>query len=139
VGGCSNAVHEPQAHIIIFGYLSAEVSIAWRHRPLSRFPTPAGGHPALRGRANIRRDLAFVTGGGGGASVDARAREMLRLRDQEHLSLREIGERYGISGERVRQIVNRCRHALGEGRVPPVHSSPHQHGAAAVDLTVDPG
>jgi RNA polymerase sigma factor (sigma-70 family) len=47
-----------------------------------------------------------------GGSVDARAREILRLRDEEHLTLREIGERYGITTERVRQIVNRCRFAL---------------------------
>jgi hypothetical protein len=60
VGGCSSAVHEPQAHIIIFGYLSAEVSIAWRHRPLSRFPTLAGGHPALRGRAAWRQQIVPV-------------------------------------------------------------------------------
>lgn len=41
-----------------------------------------------------------------------RESEMLRLRDVEHLTLREIGERYGITAERVRQIVNRYRHSL---------------------------
>jgi DNA-directed RNA polymerase sigma subunit (sigma70/sigma32) len=59
-----------------------------------------------------------VTGGAGG-SVDARAREMLRLRDEEHLTLREIGERYGITTERVRQIVNRCRFTLQQAKLPP--------------------
>jgi DNA-directed RNA polymerase sigma subunit (sigma70/sigma32) len=64
-------------------------------------------------RANIRQEIASVTGGPGG-SVDERAREMLRLRDEEHLTLREIAERYNLTPERVRQIVNRCRHRLQE-------------------------
>jgi len=34
-----------------------------------------------------------------------RAQEMLHLRKEDFLSLREIGEKYGISRERVRQII----------------------------------
>ncbi len=43
---------------------------------------------------------------------NARASEMLRLREIEHLTLREIGERYGLTSERVRQILNRHRRSL---------------------------
>ncbi len=53
-----------------------------------------------------------------GGAAGARAREILRLRDEEHLTLREIGERYGITTERVRQIANRCRFALQEASPP---------------------
>jgi DNA-directed RNA polymerase sigma subunit (sigma70/sigma32) len=35
-----------------------------------------------------------------------REREMLRLRTVEGLTLREIGERFGIGAERVRQLLN---------------------------------
>ncbi len=59
--------------------------------------------------------------GGADGSVGARAREMLRLRDEEHLTLREIAERYGITSERVRQIVNRCRFTLQESDQPRGH------------------
>lgn len=38
-------------------------------------------------------------------ATDARAQEMYRLRTQEHLTLRQIGERYDRSPERVRQIL----------------------------------
>lgn len=58
-----------------------------------------------------------MTGEAGG-SVGARAREMLRLRDEEQLTLREIGERYGLTAERVRQIVNRCRFTLQQAGSP---------------------
>lgn len=36
-----------------------------------------------------------------------REREMLRLRTQEGLTLRELGERFGIGPERARQLLNR--------------------------------
>jgi Sigma-70, region 4 len=118
VDGWGSAVHEPQALFISFGFPMAEDSIARRRWPLSRLPTQAGGHAALRGRANIRRQVASMTADTGGAA-GARAREILRLRDEEHLTLREIGERYGITTERVRQIVNLCRHTLQQAESAP--------------------
>ncbi len=41
-----------------------------------------------------------------------REREMLRLREVDHLTLREIGERYDLTAERVRQILNQCRRRM---------------------------
>lgn len=46
-----------------------------------------------------------------------RAAEMYRLRVQEGLTLRQIGERYGVSKERVRQIVNRHLYTTGRWTV----------------------
>lgn len=46
---------------------------------------------------------------------------MLRLRDVEQLTLREIGERYDLTAERVRQILNRCRNALQDPDRPGAH------------------
>jgi transposase len=43
-----------------------------------------------------------------------RAREMYRLRVVEGLTLRELGERFGVGPERVRQLLNRyVRQATG--------------------------
>lgn len=41
-------------------------------------------------------------------SPDEREREIYRLRVEEGLTLREIGRRFGIGPERVRQLVCRC-------------------------------
>lgn len=40
-----------------------------------------------------------------GGKPSAREREMYRLRTEERRSLREIGERFELSGERVRQLL----------------------------------
>jgi hypothetical protein len=45
-----------------------------------------------------------------------REAEMLRLRTVEGLTLREIGERYGVTDERVRQLLRSCYRLRG---VPP--------------------
>ncbi len=56
---------------------------------------------------------------------------MLRLRDEEHLTLREIGERYGLSTERVRQITNRCRYTLQNSDHPPQRGTAPRSGSTA--------
>jgi DNA-directed RNA polymerase sigma subunit (sigma70/sigma32) len=45
--------------------------------------------------------------------IDQRAPEMYRLRTDEHLTYRQIGERYERSPERVRQIIRHYCHAEG--------------------------
>jgi DNA-directed RNA polymerase specialized sigma subunit len=52
-----------------------------------------------------RRRLAKAT--------NQRAQEMYRLRTQEHLTLKQIAERYDRSPERVRQILRLYCHAEG--------------------------
>lgn len=42
------------------------------------------------------------------SDTDVRTAEMLRLRVVENLTLAEIGQRYDLSAERVRQILRRC-------------------------------
>lgn len=42
------------------------------------------------------------------SDTDVRTAEMLRLRAVENLTLTEIGQRYDLSTERVRQILRRC-------------------------------
>lgn len=44
---------------------------------------------------------------------NARAREMYRLRSAEHLTLRQIGERFSLGPERTRQILRRFCHQTG--------------------------
>jgi hypothetical protein len=46
-------------------------------------------------------------------ATDQRAREMYRLRTEERLSFREIGERFDRSPERVRQIIVLYAHVGG--------------------------
>lgn len=41
------------------------------------------------------------------SEIVGRAKEMHRLRNEEKLSLQKIGDRYGLSRERVRQVVNK--------------------------------
>jgi DNA-directed RNA polymerase specialized sigma subunit len=47
-------------------------------------------------------------------ATDQRAIEMYRLRTQEHLSLKEIGERFNCSAERARQIIKMYCHTTGQ-------------------------
>jgi DNA-binding CsgD family transcriptional regulator len=56
-----------------------------------------GGNEPSRGSRSKR---------GPGREADERAREMRRLRMEEGLTLRAIGERFGVSPERVRQVLN---------------------------------
>jgi transcriptional regulator with XRE-family HTH domain len=52
-----------------------------------------------------------------GSESDGRAQEMWRLRVEEGLTLRSIGERFGLSPERVRQVLNRhARQAAAKGK-----------------------
>jgi DNA-binding CsgD family transcriptional regulator len=54
---------------------------------------------------------------GSDREADERAREMRRLRLEEGLTLRAIGERFGVSPERVRQVLNRhARQAAAQGK-----------------------
>lgn len=54
---------------------------------------------------------------GPGREADERAREMWRLRLEEGLTLRVIGERFGVSPERVRQVLNRhTRQTAAQGK-----------------------
>ena len=47
-------------------------------------------------------------------ATDQRATEMYRLRTEENLSLKKIGERFDISPERVRQVIKMYCHITGE-------------------------
>lgn len=47
--------------------------------------------------------------------LEEREREMYRLRVVEGLTLRELGERFGIGPERVRQILNRYLRRMTDG------------------------
>jgi Sigma-70, region 4 len=49
--------------------------------------------------------LPLIPGGGLRSIPDRRARELLRLRFIERLTLDEIGQRHNISRERVRQLL----------------------------------
>lgn len=54
---------------------------------------------------------------GSGGEPDERAQEMWRLRLEEGLTLRSIGERFDVSPERVRQVLNRhARQAAACGK-----------------------
>lgn len=54
---------------------------------------------------------------GSGGEADKRTHEMWRLRLEEGLTLRAIGERFGISPERVRQVLNRhARQTAAHGK-----------------------
>jgi DNA-binding CsgD family transcriptional regulator len=67
-----------------------------------------GGNEASRGGRSER---------GPGREADERAREMRRLRLEEGLTLRAIGERFGVSPERVRQVLNRhARQTAAHGK-----------------------
>lgn len=57
-----------------------------------------------------------------------REREMYRLRTVEGLTLPEIGERYGIGAERVRQILNRTVRLTG---APPAVKARRRRGTPA--------
>ncbi len=46
-------------------------------------------------------------------ATDHRARAMYRLRADEHLTFRAIGEHFGVSPERVRQILRLYCHTEG--------------------------
>lgn len=46
----------------------------------------------------------------------ARNLEIYRLRKEERMTLEAIGRRFGLSRERVRQLVKRVAAALGEQR-----------------------
>lgn len=61
--------------------------------------------------------------------LEEREREMYRLRVVEGLTLRELGERFGIGPERVRQIVNRYARRMTDG---PVNAKEMSETAAAV-------
>lgn len=64
-----------------------------------------------------RHDLSLPTRAGGASYItDDRDLEMFRLRLVEGLTLAEVGERIGVSSERVRQLL-RLRFGLRE--VPP--------------------
>lgn len=52
------------------------------------------------------------------SELGARGVEMLRLRVVEKLTLAEIGERYALSGERVRQILNKCASCKNRDKMP---------------------
>ena len=41
---------------------------------------------------------------------ETRKAEMIRLRTEEHLTLQQIANRYGITRERVRQIIGNTGH-----------------------------
>lgn len=59
-----------------------------------------------------------------------REAEMLRLRTVEGLTLREIGERYGVTDERVRQLLRGCFHLRG---VPPAAHARRRAAGTALD------
>jgi DNA-binding CsgD family transcriptional regulator len=65
--------------------------------------------------------MARDMGSSGGASDEPRRtwlerqREMYRLRTEEGLTLAEIGKRFGVGPERVRQLINRhVKHTTGQ-------------------------
>ena len=57
-----------------------------------------------------------------------REEEMFWLRTVEGLTLREIGERYGVTDERVRQLLRGCYHLRG---VPPAAQARRRAVSAA--------
>lgn len=70
------------------------------------------------GRANERRDgsesrTRTDAVSSSQVSSDERAHEMYRLRVEQQLTLKQIGQRFGIGAERTRQILKRYCHTNG--------------------------
>ncbi|MGH2903242.1 MAG: sigma factor-like helix-turn-helix DNA-binding protein [Solirubrobacteraceae bacterium] len=66
--------------------------------------------------------------------LDEREREMYRLRISEGLTLRELGERFGIGPERARQVLNRYVRRMTDG---PANAKEMSRTAAAIRRAKD--